>query len=183
MTSFEYFKLPDNIAFSQSQIEEIWNMRPENPHEIKIYGKLIKTPRLQKAYGKDYKFSGTTSISDPMPPQIFDNLIEFLNNKYNSKFNMLLINWYRNGEDYIGYHADDERQIIPNSSILTVSLGVTRDFILKNKETKEKIIYDLESNSVLAMHGTCQKTHKHSVPKRIRVKDYRISITLRQFIE
>ena len=54
---------------------------------------------------------------------------------------------------------------------------------VKNKETKEKIIYELESNSVLVMLGTCQKTHNHSLPKRIRVKDYRISITLRQFIE
>ena len=70
---------------------------------------------------------------------------------------MMLINWYRNGNDYIGMHSDDEKQLKENSPVVTISLGVERDFILKNIETKEKSVYNLENNSVLTMGGTAKK--------------------------
>ena len=51
---------------------------------------------------------------------------------------MLLINWYMNGDDYISMHSDDEKQLVNNSPIVSISLGDTRTFILQNNETREK---------------------------------------------
>ena len=155
--------------------------QPKKPHKINVFGKLCDVPRLQQAYGKSYSFSGTTALAKPIPDYLQKILI-YVNNTLNTNFNMLLVNWYRNGEDYIGMHSDDEREIKKNSSIITLSLGATRPFVLKNKKTKERIIIPLINNSILIMKGDCQKTHKHGLPKRKKIKNFRISITFREFI-
>lgn len=177
----EYFKLPQNLCFSDEIINEIYNMRPEVKSKIKMFGKDVELPRLQKAYGRSYTFSGAVAeASDPIP-ELFKNIKEFLDKRYNVNFNMMLINWYRDGNDYIGEHADNEKQIKENTPIITVSLGAERDFVLKEIKTKTRKVYKLESNSVFTMGGTCQKTHKHSLPVRKKVQDYRISLTFRVF--
>ena len=178
----EYFLLPKEAALSSEDVQSLWSMRPARPHQIKFFGKLIDTPRLQQAYGKDYKFSGTVSRGLPIP-QFLRPLMSYLNKRLGVHTNMLLVNWYRDGEDYIGMHSDDEKQVKPGTPVITVSFGVTRDFVLKNKTTKERIVMPVENNSVLVMKPGCQQTHTHGVPKRKRVKDYRISVTLREFIE
>ncbi len=94
---------------------------------------------------------------------------------------MLLINWYRDGNDYIGMHSDDEKQMKAETPVATVSLGTQRDFFLVEKKTKKKQVFKLENNSVFVMGGTCQKTHKHGLPKRKKIKTYRISLTFREF--
>lgn len=73
----------------------------------------------------------------------------------------------------------DEKDIHPNSFIVSVSLGVARDFIFTHKKTKEKVKIILEPGSVLLMGGDCQK---HELPKRLRVKDPRINLTFRSII-
>jgi len=180
-TWIDYFKLPDEFSFSNDNYKAIWDMRPAEQHIIKVFGKEVKSPRLQKTYGKDYKFSGKVLESEPMP-DMFNIIINYMNQKYNRQFNMLLINWYRDGEDYIGMHSDDERQFTVDSPVITITLGVTRPFILKNKFTNEKKTINVENNTALVMGGTCQITHKHGLPKRKKIKDSRISITIREFI-
>ena len=181
-TWIEYFKLPDNLEFSAEDYNTIWEMRPEEAHTIKIFGKEIKSPRLQKTYGKSYKFSGTVLEASEAIPEMFSPVINYMRQKYNSNFNMLLINWYRNGDDYIGMHSDDETQFIEGSPVITITLGVTRPFILKHKYNNDKKIVNVENNTVLVMGGTCQITHKHGLPKRKKITESRISITLREFI-
>ena len=184
-TWWDSFNLPESIKYGKEDYEYLWGMRPDKPHKIMIYGKELETPRLQKAYGRDYKFSGTVSYSDPVP-EILNRLIEYMNGKYGLNFNQILINWYRDGEDYIGMHSDDEREIKKGSPVITVSLGATRDFVLQEKRgdengVKKRTVISMEDNMVIVMGGTCQKTHKHGVPKRKKVKEPRISITLRCF--
>jgi len=176
----DYFQLPKDIELTQKEIDYIWSLRPDHQHEINICGKNVKLPRLVQAQGFPYTFSGATVDCLPIDP-VFYKLLHYLNITLDSQFNMLLINWYRNGNDYIGPHSDEEKDLVPGSPIATVSLGVPRDFILKNKLTKESITYSLHNNTVLVMGGDCQKTHKHSVPIRKTIKDFRISITFRQF--
>jgi len=99
--------------------------------------------------------------------------------------NSILINWY-NPEHYIGYHSDDESNLIPNIGIycLTYLDKSPRRFILKNIKNNDKFEINLENNSLIIMGGDTQKTHKHSIPP-LRKKDKdcgrRISITFRAF--
>ena len=180
-TWVEYFKLPEKLSFSEEVVSKIYNMRPEVKSKIKMFGKEVEIPRLQKAYGRSYAFSGAVAEASEPIPEIFKNIKEFLDKRYNVNFNMMLINWYCDGNDYIGEHSDNEKQIKENTPIITVSLGAERDFVLKDIKTKKRKVYKLENNSVFTMGGTCQKTHKHSLPVRKLVKNYRISLTFRVF--
>ena len=108
-------------------------------------------------------------------------------------YNMCLINFYRDGNDYIGFHADDEKQLVPNAPIYSISLGAIRKFRLKMKSNmlndnyatgtcgEDDIEFNLTSGSLIVMGGMCQKTHKHCVPKQKKVTEMRINLTFRAF--
>ena len=173
----------ENGTFSHGSIDfdSLWSMKPENPDVIKMFGRDIPIPRLQKVFGIDYRFSGKTHRSILIPEE-FHDMIEYFNNKYNRKYNMLLINWYHDGSKYISMHSDDERQIVKQSEIITLSLGDTRTFVLVNKKTKEKYKFSMSNNDYITMGGYCQTEFKHGITKTKKAVGPRISITLREFI-
>ena len=180
-TWIEQIQLPPQLEISDETRKQIWDTRPDLPSKVKVFGKEYNTPRLQRAYGKSYSFSGSVAEAVEPIPEMFQELIDFLNKRYHRNFNMMLINWYRNGKDNIGFHSDDEKQIKKHSPVVTISLGVDRDFVLKNIKTGEKNVYNLKNNQAFTMGGTCQETHKHCLPVRKKITDYRISLTFREF--
>ena len=173
--------LPTNLEFSKFHFGIIMNMRPTKTNKIKLFGKICEMKRLQKVYGIDYTFSGSLHKSEPIP-DFFQDIIEYFNLKYQRNYNMLLINWYRDGNDNISMHSDNEKQIKKDSEIITISLGVERDFILQNIKSKKRYTYSMKNNEYITMGGKCQSEYKHGVPPRKKIKQYRISITLREFI-
>jgi alkylated DNA repair dioxygenase AlkB len=177
--SIIYDVLPESLqnCVTFSYLEDL---QPTSQNEITIYGKTHKIPRYQQAYGKDYKFSNAVSKSLPIPEE-FKPIIAYYSKLYNCKFNMMLINWYPNGSYYISPHSDDEKQIIENSPILSISYGATRKFVIEDKKTKEKSIYYLKNYDTLAMCDHFQKKYKHGIPKQLGVKDMRINLTFRCF--
>jgi alkylated DNA repair dioxygenase AlkB len=180
-TWFDHFRLPDDIQITEDDKEILWTMKPDKPQQITLFGKKMNTPRLQEAFGKSYTFSGSKFESTKPIPELCDRLIKKFNKLYRTEFNMVLINWYRDGDDYISMHSDNEKQIKENSPVITVSIGQAREFVLQNIKNKEKHKFILENNSVLVMGGTCQKTHKHGITKNPKIKNYRISLTFRVF--
>lgn len=180
---YAYCILPDEIKLSQEEFEQLWDEQPKDPSTIILFGKTIEIPRKQQSYGIPYTFSGKVHTAKPCTPLI-QKYIDYANTIDNSpqQFNMAFLNWYANGESYIGFHSDDEPQIIKNSPIYCFSFGATRDFRFKDKNTGETILtVPLENNSLIVMGGDCQSTHKHSILKRLKVTSPRISITLRKF--
>ena len=102
-----------------------------------------------------------------------------------ASYNMALVNWYKDGEDYISPHSDNERQLIPGEPIACFSFGATRNFRLRPKKEIEGGVsadFFLEHGSLVIMGGNCQQTHEHSIPISKRVTRSRVSITLRKFI-
>ena len=102
----------------------------------------------------------------------------------------MIINWYMNGDHYIGPHSDNEKGLVSNSSIYSITLGpdCVREFIIENKKTSKtsktssssfKDTIKLRHHDVLIMGGTMQKHYKHSIPKSKRVQGPRINITFR----
>lgn len=53
-----------------------------------------------------------------------------------SSFNSLLLNRYKGGNDYVGWHSDDEKLYGSTPEIASVSFGCDREFILKKKPSK-----------------------------------------------
>ena len=96
-------------------------------------------------------------------------------------FNSALITMYKDGNDYIGFHSDDEPEIIDNSKIVTVSLGETRQIQFRpktNKSTCGETSFSLVHGTVYSMSKESQDSYQHSIPKD-NSKTPRISITFR----
>jgi alkylated DNA repair dioxygenase AlkB len=183
--------LPQNVVPTQKEFEELWNLHPQEFGQVKLFGKVHSTPRWQKSYMKDYSFSGMNHSAEPLPVQMKIYLHWINSLGYQGEFNQVLVNWYQNGAHFISSHADDERQMVPGSPIVSISLGATRQFRLRwgnNSPQKGKIFRDFSVNhgSFLTMGGDFQKEFKHEI---VKVNGYkglqvgrRINITFRQFL-
>lgn len=148
---------------------------------INLYGKKA-LPRLTSWYGdegKSYSYSGIKSDPNPWNRGLlyFKEEIEKI---ANVEFNSVLLNWYRNGADYMNWHADDEKELGQNPTIASVNFGETRDFILRrNDDEAIKIKIPLQHGTLLIMKGDLQHFWQHSVPKRANVKKSRFNLTFR----
>jgi alpha-ketoglutarate-dependent dioxygenase alkB family protein 2 len=182
----EYYPhfLPDEISTNVfNDIMKEVEFLSDEKSAIIIYGKKLNIPRKQCGYGDEgtsYKFSGVSvegKIWKNVP--ILNNIKEYIHNKLNVPVNFVLVNLYRDGNDYIGYHSDDEKDLDNRYPIVSLSFGSERTFLLKHKftgKTHEKLLND---NSCIVMKPPCQSLYKHSVPKRLKIKTPRINLTFR----
>jgi alkylated DNA repair dioxygenase AlkB len=150
-----------------------------------IAGKERQVPRLVAWYGEPeakYRYSGR--LHQPMSwIEPLDSLRKSLENELKTTFNSVLCNLYRNGQDSMGWHADDEKELGAEPVIASVSLGASRYFHLKHKtESKMRHKILLTSGSLLIMKGTTQQFWLHQVPKEPKVTQPRINLTFRQII-
>ncbi|MDC4368196.1 alpha-ketoglutarate-dependent dioxygenase AlkB, partial [Acinetobacter baumannii] len=84
------------------------------------------------------------------------------------------------GDDYMNWHADDEKELGKNPIIASVNFGETRDFVLKNNQDENiKIKIPLNHGTLLIMKGALQHFWQHSVPKRANIKKSRFNLTFR----
>ena len=151
--------------------------------KIKIFGKEVNLPRLTAWYGdpgKSYTYSGITMHPDPWSQNLF-SIKKTVEEKVNINFNSVLANLYRNGQDYVSWHSDDEKELGENPTIASVSFGATRRFLLRHRSNKnlETVDLSLGHGSLLIMKGSIQHYWKHQVPKTAKVKTERINLTFR----
>ena len=159
----------------------ILNENTQWKHEpIKIFGKDILQPRLTAYYGeKNYPYSGIIMQSQP-----WTSILLSIKSKIEAiadvTFNAVLLNKYRDGSDYIGWHSDDERELAQGSVIASLSLGETRRFIFRRRDNhKVKIQQNLDNGDLLIMGGETQKFWQHNVPKTSLQTKTRINLTFR----
>ena len=117
----------------QIDFDLLWELIPEEKHKVRMGGRLVEVPRYSQSYLRNYSYTGNIARAKPLP----DILRPFLNyaREYDERFNQILVNWYEDGHNYIGPHSDDERQLIQNSPIMSISLGQERKFRIRNKRT------------------------------------------------
>ena len=151
---------------------------------VQLFGKRHPIPRLHQWYGEPgaiYRWSGI----EMQPQPWLDELVlvrDRLQNLLDQTFNSTLINLYRDGNDSMGWHADDEKELGGQPVIASISLGSTRDFLLrpKDKSTGATQSIPLTHGSLLLMKGQTQHQWQHSLPKRLRCREPRINLTFRQ---
>ncbi|CAG8587120.1 7873_t:CDS:2, partial [Acaulospora morrowiae] len=95
---------------------------------FKIFGRPSSAPRLTCSFGSDpdrvYRYSGTTARVDSLEYHPSVRILkEKIESILNVKFNFVLLNWYKNGDDYIGEHSDDERDLVRDGVIACVYFG------------------------------------------------------------
>jgi alkylated DNA repair dioxygenase AlkB len=161
---------------------ELTNEIPWQQDEITVYGKKHLQPRLTALYGNEGKPYSYSNIK--MQPHPWNLLLQKIKSKVESvsdtNFTTVLLNYYRNGKDSNGWHADNEKELGTNPIIASISFGAERTFQLKhnsNKDLKKSIV--LEHGSLLLMKGTTQHFWKHQIPKTAKPVGPRINLTFR----
>lgn len=149
--------------------------------QIVVFNKLHNEPRLSAWYGDpgcSYTYSGVTlqPLTWTEPLRAIKRTCEEL---CGATFNSVLANLYRDGNDSMGWHADDEPELGPNPTIASVSFGAERRFDLRHKVTKEKVQIFLPHGSILIMSGATQSHWMHSIAKTKKVREPRINLTYR----
>lgn len=154
-------------------------------NRIKIFGKEIPEPRLSYLMtdeGIIYNYSNSKLKTSKWQGES-KKLKEILNNRFDTEFNSALFNKYASGEQYMGWHQDNEKSLGKNPVIASYSLGASRRFLIRSimdKSIKKEVI--LEHNSLLIMKGEIQHRWQHALPKSKKVKEERINITFRKVI-
>ena len=151
---------------------------------IKIYGRDVKIPRLQSWIGDpEAQYTYSQLLMTPLPWQAPVTEIRHLcETTTGVKFNSVLANWYRDGQDSMSFHADDEAELGVNPVIASVTFGQARPFVFKHKVTRATYRYTLNHGSVLVMAGETQRHYVHGIAKTAKPIGGRINLTFRQLI-
>ena len=174
----EFFDLKNSNQYFQSLLETIsWQQ-----DDITIFGKTHKQPRLTALYANNkepYNYSNIT-----MTPHEFTKELLLIKAKIEAvikvDFTTCLLNFYRNGQDSNGWHADNEKELGSNPIIASVSFGAERLFKLKHrydKNLKKNLV--LQHGSLLIMKGKTQHHWLHQIPKTKKEVGKRINLTFR----
>lgn len=186
-------KLPDGFAYYPNLIgfekgmalyEHLTSQLVWQQPEIQVYGKKHRIPRLQSyvaAPDVQYAYSNH-KLDNQAWTEPLQAIRKKLSQHYQCEFNALLLNWYRDGLDTMGWHSDDEPELGPDPVIISLSLGASRKFKIKHKQTGQ--VYDLllEHGSCLVMYGESQRAYQHALPKQTKVKGGRVNLTFRTII-
>jgi alkylated DNA repair dioxygenase AlkB len=149
---------------------------------IKMFGKAVLIPRQQVWMGDphcSYKYSGVLFEPEPWHPLV-RQLTDWVNQLCQTRFNSVLLNWYSDGQQHMGWHSDDEPELGNNPQIASLSLGQQRFFDLKHKNLGTQLKLELGQGSLLLMAGQCQQYWQHRVPKMAAATEGRINLTFRE---
>lgn len=153
--------------------------------DILMFGRRVRQPRLTAWIadpGVSYRYSGLTLDPQDWPAPL-DRLRERLARKLGSPFNSVLVNLYRDGNDSMGWHRDNETELGPEPVIASLSLGQTRYFDLRHRRYRENRLpvqrFDLHSGDLLVMRGATQRNWHHRVPKQRTRNGARVNLSFR----
>ena len=176
----QFYRLPEaDRLFATLQTGLAWQ-----EESIFIFGRWVKVPRLMCWYGDAdayYRYSGVNH--QPLPwNAVLQSVRAQVEQQCGCTFNSVLANLYRDGQDSMGCHADDEKELGLNPVIASLSLGDERLFKLHHKKRKETVDIMLGHGDLLVMAGALQHHWLHSVPKTKKLKTPRINLTFRRIL-
>ncbi len=161
------------------------------PHENRVRqpftGKMVQVPREQAVYstpgGLSYAFSGARLVArEEKEVPLLTTLREWVEKVSGNAFNFAFINYYATGKNTIGWHSDDEDDMVSGAPIASLTLGAARDFdfrLIADYKVVHRIV--LEDNMLVLMDAPTNQRWEHALPRRMRLKDPRINITFRLF--
>ncbi len=149
---------------------------------IRMFGREIPEPRLtffEGDSGLRYTYAHRSLEGQGWSPEL-----ETLRDRFASDFgirtNTVLANLYRDGQDSMGWHRDNEPELGPDPLVVSLSLGATRDFDVRRDADKWTHRFALGHGDLLLMGSDSQTNWTHSIPKRLKINSLRINLTFRQ---
>ncbi|BDU20218.1 alpha-ketoglutarate-dependent dioxygenase AlkB [Dyella sp. GSA-30] len=155
---------------------------PWEVHRIRIFGREVDSPRLSCWIGDadaSYTYSRTRFEPHPWTTPL-SALRERIEAACATRFNSVLANLYRDGNDSMGWHSDDEAELGSQPVIASLSLGAARSFRFRSRDDRRTVrSLELPSGSLLCMAGNTQRVYQHDLPKRRGMRDARLNLTFR----
>ncbi len=150
---------------------------------MNLYGKSVPLPRLSAWYGDagaSYVYSGIALEPLTWTPLLL-SLKQEVEHPAEATFNSVLLNRYRSGADYIGWHTDAEKSLGPDPIIGSLNFGAERRFQLRRlSDNASKTEFALGHGSAIVMGTDVQQRWQHAVPKTAKVIGERVNLTFRR---
>ena len=149
---------------------------------IRMFGREIPEPRLtffEGDAGVRYTYAHRSLEGQGWTPEL-EALRDRFERDFGIKTNTVLANLYRDGQDSMGWHRDDEPELGPDPLVVSLSLGATRDFAVRRDADRSTQGFALGHGDLLIMGSKSQTQWTHSIPKRLKVTIFRINLTFRQ---
>lgn len=173
--------VPDEAALMGRLLGEL----PLRQETLTILGREVLTPRLTGWFGDPearYVYSKTLFVPAPWTPGLAE-LRARLGQDLGVDFNGVLANYYRGGEDAMGWHADDEKELGPRAPddvlIASISLGAKRRFLMKPRRGGASLGWDLGGGDLFLMGGSTQRHYVHRLARTAKVVGPRLNLTFR----
>ncbi len=189
MTDAEVSVWPQFYSSAQAALmkQQLLDETPWRQEAIKVWGKSHLQPRLTAWVadpGVVYAYSGLTLTNLPWTPTL-QEIREHLEAACGQHFNSVLLNLYRDGQDSMGWHSDDEAELGRDPVIASLSLGATRVFKFKHKTAAQEkpLAVELKDGTLLLMAGPTQHHWQHSITKQSKAEGARINLTFRQVLK
>ena len=151
-------------------------------HVVKLFGRSVPAPRLSAWHGEPgcvYRYSGTRYEPHPLTP-LLAGIRARVEDLSATRFNSVLLNLHRDGQDAMRWHSDDEPELGPAPRVGSLSLGATRRFVLRARgDHAQKHSLDLPDGSLLLMEPPLQAHWQHALPRTRRACGPRINLTWR----
>lgn len=151
---------------------------------IVVAGRAVPVPRLVCWYGDaeaHYRYAGVDHAPEPWTPGLA-LLRRRVESRCARRFNSVLGNLYRDGEDAMGWHADREPELGPWPFIASLSFGAERRFDLRHNRSREILNLPLAHGGLLLMGGMLQHHWRHRVPRQPGIRAPRINLTFRAIL-
>ena len=148
---------------------------------IHLFGKTFITQRRVAWFGDEpyeYKYSKISRVAK-LWTNALRRIKEVVEANCDESFNSCLLNLYQDGNEGMGWHADNEKELKRNGTIASVSIGAERKFSFKHKVSHEVVDINLENGSALLMKGEIQQFWKHCLPKSKKISKPRVNLTFR----
>ncbi len=167
---------------SKQLFEELLNGLNWQCDELVMFGKKITTSRKVVWVADEdlsYTYSGVKKN-----PQEWSTPLLGVKHKLESfcghQFNSCLLNLYHHGDEGMGWHSDDEKELDQNSPIASLSFGGRRKFSFRHKKDLSKTSLFLDDGSLLVMQPPTQIYWQHALLKTKEAVGPRINLTFRK---
>lgn len=161
------------------------NHLPWDRPQVRVFGRAHLVPRLTcwvADHGVTYRYSGLTHEGQGWPAAM-DNLRDRVAILTGRRPNGALANLYRDGDDSMGWHRDNEPELGAHPWVLSYNLGAARDFAFRPYGSgRQSRVIALEHDSLLVMSPEVQTHFEHALPRRRRVREPRLNLTFREIV-
>jgi alkylated DNA repair dioxygenase AlkB len=178
----EYHPAPQLAQSADNLFEDLRQSTPWAQHSVLIRETLIPQPRLSAWHGDVvHTYATLAHVLVPHPwTDVLQALRQHVEALAGARFNSVLANLYRSGDDCIGWHSDDEPELGREPVIASLSLGAERRFDLRRKDDHSIVkSLVLEHGSLLIMSGRTQQCWQHAIARTRYATDERINLTFR----